>query len=1553
MPAFTALGAFVAGAIGLTGTAATIAGVALSWAGVAVASIVAIGASYVASRIIGGSVSGGPDAAVQQGGRIQLPPATNNKIPVLYGRAFMNGIITDARLISTDQKTNNVMYYCLVISETNNVVGSTYTVNDIYWNDLRLVAETSSGNQHKILKGVKKVDGPGEDFEDTNFKKDSNNRVQVRVYAGNSTAAQQVWPLQSTGNTQNAWDFWPNSEWDSTYRIEGLVFAIIRLEYDQETGFTNLAQVTFDLENSVKNPATVWKDYMTSARYGAGLSTLDLNSTAITAWQNYCDEFIRYQDVDTVSTTQKRYEINGPIDTNRNVKDNIDSILRNGGAWMSYDVSDAKWRPIIKKAITAGDPNDISTHFTASISGGVMTVTAFPEGRLEPGQLLVGSGVNAGTTITSQILPLAAGECTGQIGRYNVSGTTTAGSTTMYATATGLLQFSDDNILSGISISSTRLDDLYNSYEVEFFDKYNKDQRAYARNDLPSGLRNPQEPDNRLTFGMDLCNNSVQADLIGNMELRQSRDDLVIEFTASHYGIQAQAGDIIEVYNDVYNWTPKYFRVMRVKETETDDGALLANISALEYNGDVYTVEDINEFTTEANIGIKPQVSSGNLITPDDDGVVVTDININVPIPNIVLAVEIPDGGPYDEIQVWYAVGSTTPGFPAESEYRWLRSSRPPGNEPIFKNSRSIVGVTISGGNTISTATAHNLLPGDTLLFKDATTSGLTFDKQYYVIADGLTSTDFRLALVEGGPAIPLTNGTSLSLDFRTCYPITISTLPANEAGQQYYFRVRVGLRGSYSGFTNPDTAVIPAAEYKPSPVGGGSLDDLSDVTITNPQEGETLYYDATTTQWRNNGILKVNDTTPRIEVAGEIHATGENLKLNTDDTGADVSVWFNSGRYLKWDHDDQRFDLNGNTRVAGEISQTGENLYINVDDTGADVSVWFNSGRSLKWDHDDQNFVLNGTLIIPDTYGLNVDNNTLVVSPSNNRVGINTGNPSSQLEINGGGADPAFITFSNLPDGANQMYGIRGTSTFDDPWFIGAGSTGDDQGYVEIATGDNANGLNNGGQIYVRQYSGESPGTGVPWYGGNGTIQHELILLDNLGHTVIPNNLTVDTNTLFVDSANNRVGVGTLTPAFKLDISGDVRLTGDLQIDGSDIKASNGTICITLVTTGDVLINDDLAVGGDSIILNYDQLGGVASSNASILVERGSTGNDVSIRWNESTDRWQYTVDGTNYINLPNQGLDTTDSPTFAGATLGNVTVGVATDNTISTSSGSLVLDTAANNGVLINDDLNVDSGVLFVDSTNNRVGINDTTPSFSLDVNGDARITTNLTVDAGVLFVDSTNNRVGINNLSPAQALDVTGNVNVTGNIVAGGDLAVNGGDITTTSTTLNIALTADAINMGSATSLTTVKGDLKVDDDINATGAIYAGNNDILIGSSVGYPVSNKSIVMDPVEIEAGSITTNSTATYVVHWDGNICQKYVICVLDTTTGDRHVLEAMCYYHAGSSTSYMTKYAEMYNNVSLATFTVDVFAGGVRLNATPTSSNDMIIKFAATGLY
>jgi len=71
-----------------------------------------------------------------------------------------------------------------------------------------------------------------------------------------------------------------------------------------------------------------------------------------------------------------------------------------------------------------------------------------------------------------------------------------------------------------------------------------------------------------------------------------------------------------------------------------------------------------------------------------------------------------------------------------------------------------------------------------------------------------------------------------------------------------------------------------------------------------------------------------------------------------------------------------------------------------------------------------------------------------------------------------------------------------------------------------------------------------------------------------------------------------------------------------------------------------------------------------------------------------------------------------------------------------------------------------NFNPDILYTDTTNNRVGINNTSPTVDLDVTGDAAISGGLTVDTDTIYVDSANDRVGINTASPSQNLDVIGN-------------------------------------------------------------------------------------------------------------------------------------------------------------------------------------------------
>ena len=79
----------------------------------------------------------------------------------------------------------------------------------------------------------------------------------------------------------------------------------------------------------------------------------------------------------------------------------------------------------------------------------------------------------------------------------------------------------------------------------------------------------------------------------------------------------------------------------------------------------------------------------------------------------------------------------------------------------------------------------------------------------------------------------------------------------------------------------------------------------------------------------------------------------------------------------------------------------------------------------------------------------------------------------------------------------------------------------------------------------------------------------------------------------------------------------------------------------------------------------------------------------------------------------------------------------------------------------------INIDSNTLYIDSTNNRVGIANASPSVALDVTGAAKVSGDLTVDTSTLHVDSTNNRVGIGTVTPSSKFEVSGGATINYNM------------------------------------------------------------------------------------------------------------------------------------------------------------------------------------------
>jgi hypothetical protein len=204
-----------------------------------------------------------------KGVRVQVDPSPDQKIPVVYGRAGLGGIITDAAMVNNNQS----MYFCFTLCEqTGNLNLGTGAVSDIsfieiYRNNERLVFDQSGASSGYLCAAT--IDETG------TYNYDLAGLIQVYCYSGSS-----LFPIlprgYSNGATYNANQIMPG--WTEDHVMAGLIFAIVRIDYSKEKNLTGVGDWTFVLENNMTKAGDCLYDYMTNIRYGAGRLPSEVNS---------------------------------------------------------------------------------------------------------------------------------------------------------------------------------------------------------------------------------------------------------------------------------------------------------------------------------------------------------------------------------------------------------------------------------------------------------------------------------------------------------------------------------------------------------------------------------------------------------------------------------------------------------------------------------------------------------------------------------------------------------------------------------------------------------------------------------------------------------------------------------------------------------------------------------------------------------------------------------------------------------------------------------------------------------------------------------------------------------------------------------------------------------------------------------------------------------------------------------------------------------------------------------------------------------------------------
>ena len=177
--------------------------------------------------------------------------------------------------------------------------------------------------------------------------------------------------------------------------------------------------------------------------------------------------------------------------------------------------------------------------------------------------------------------------------------------------AASTFSLNDDNIVSKIGVSSTELYSLFNSADIEFADKNRRDQTNSVTISTPAGDRNPNEPDNSITMRMDLINDNIRAQTLGNLDLSQSRKGTVVTCQTDFSGMQINTGDVVDITNADFGFVAKEFRVLRHEEQIDEGGMITCGLTLLEYDDSVYleaTITETDDGGGNINIPIVPPI---------------------------------------------------------------------------------------------------------------------------------------------------------------------------------------------------------------------------------------------------------------------------------------------------------------------------------------------------------------------------------------------------------------------------------------------------------------------------------------------------------------------------------------------------------------------------------------------------------------------------------------------------------------------------------------------------------------------------------------------------------------------------------------------------------------------------------------------------------------------------------------------------------------------------------------------------------------------------------
>ena len=252
-------------------------------------------------------------SAAELRGRTVMSKQAISPRDVVYGEVKKSGTI----VFMETTNANNNLHVCVTLAghEIN-------SVQEVYFNELQVKGALSDATQ------VSADSGTAPDYSSV---------ASLTAHFGSTDQAADTNLVAETSFTSN-------------HRLRGISYIYAKLTYDQDVYANGLPNISclvqgkkvYDPRTSTtaysNNAALCIRDYLSNSTYGLGATNAEIDDASFITAANICDEDVTLAE----GGTEKRYTINGVVDTSKSPREILNDMLTSCGGTIYY--SNGKWK---------------------------------------------------------------------------------------------------------------------------------------------------------------------------------------------------------------------------------------------------------------------------------------------------------------------------------------------------------------------------------------------------------------------------------------------------------------------------------------------------------------------------------------------------------------------------------------------------------------------------------------------------------------------------------------------------------------------------------------------------------------------------------------------------------------------------------------------------------------------------------------------------------------------------------------------------------------------------------------------------------------------------------------------------------------------------------------------------------------------------------------------------------------------------------------------------------------------------------------------------------